>query len=231
MNHQKLDTLYSIETPESIELSAQLAGPIPRICAYFIDLLIKTGILTVLATILEIAGEAGMGIFLIFSFFLEWFYPVFFELYGQGQTPGKKALNIAAVHSDLTPLTWQSSIIRNLLRSADFLPMFYIGGIISITLSSKFQRLGDMAAGTIVVYRDTETKALDLPNVEAQVPPFQLSVDDQVAIIEYTQRHNQLTIDRQVELANILADSTHKQGKPAVEYIQGVGCWLLGDKK
>lgn len=231
MNQHKLDTVYSIETPESIDLATQLAGPVPRIFAYFIDLLIKGAIIFVLSIALAIMGNAGVGILLIITFLLEWFYPVFFEIYYRGQTPGKKSLKITVVNTDLTPVTWNSSIVRNLLRTADFLPTFYVTGIISMTLSSRFQRLGDIAAGTIVVYRDSETKKTDLPEVDSQVPPFQLSLDDQVAIVEFTQRHKHLTIDRQIELANILSDATNKKDKPAVEYLQGIGCWLLGDRK
>ena len=117
-----IDTVYDVETPEAIDLTANLAGPLARTLAYSIDLCIRTGVSTVAIIILAFMNEAGWGVFLIVSFLLEWFYPVLFEVLRQGQTPGKKWLGLAVVNDDLTPITWSSSIIRNLLRAVDILP-------------------------------------------------------------------------------------------------------------
>ncbi|BFM51136.1 RDD family protein [Marinomonas sp. THO17] len=225
------DTTYLVETPESIDLSAKLAGPFPRILAFVIDLAIRYSILGVLLLLLMFAGDMGWGIFLILLFMFEWFYPVLFEVLRNGQTPGKKKLGIMVVNDDLTPVTWSTSLLRNLLRAADFLPLAYVFGIFSISLTSNFQRLGDLAAGSIVIYKDKETGVVeDLPDVEELPPPVELSVADQVAITEFVRRRHRISESRQIELANLLTDVSGKSGKEAVNQLQSIGLWLLGGK-
>ena len=231
MTHHLLDTQYTVETPEAIDLSVQLAGSVPRILAYSIDLSIRGVALFVLFLILALLGKAGMGLFMAVSFLLEWFYPVFFELFRNGQTPGKRYLNLAVVNSDLTSIELGPSMIRNLLRAVDFLPIGYLLGIASISVSSHFQRFGDLAAGTLVIHRPVSRANFSLPSVKPVAPPMKISVDDQLALTGFAQRHQQLSEQRKEELANLLQDVTHKRGTAAVAYLQGVGCWLLGDKK
>ena len=79
-----------VETPEGIDLNAVLAGPVSRILAYLTDISIRSMVLMVLFPLSLLIGKAGMGIFLLITFLLEWFYPVIFEVYFKGQTPGKK---------------------------------------------------------------------------------------------------------------------------------------------
>lgn len=230
MKYDVADTTYLMETPEGIDLEAQLAGPVPRILAYSIDLTIRGIILSLLAGILLLADRMGMGIFLLISFLLEWFYPVFFEVYRQGQTPGKRRLSLVVVNDDLTPVTWDTSMTRNLLRIADFLPFLYLLGIISICLSQYFQRLGDIAAGTLVIHKPQLQDVPPLPDRVPVMSPVQLDIEDQAALINFTQRHSQLTELRQQELAEILSDVTRQKPQDAVSYLQGIGIWLLGSK-
>jgi len=230
MKQRLIDTEYKVETPEAIDLSAQLAGPVPRALAYSIDLLIRTVILSVLFIVLGLMGKAGMGIFMLLSFFMEWFYPLFFEVLRNGQTPGKKRMHLAVVNDDLTPVTWSTSMIRNLLRVADFLPVGYLFGLISICLNRNFQRLGDIAAGSVVIHRHIPPKNLNLPAVSAQSPTFVLSIEDHVAMIGFAQRHEHLSAARQIELAELLTGVTKKEGVAAVTHLQAIGCWLLGEK-
>ena len=227
--HPQLDTAYDVETPEAIDLCAQLAGPLPRILAYLTDFCIRGVVLIVAMTILAFLGKAGWGVFLIISFALEWFYPVFFEVLRRGQTPGKKILQIAVVNDDLTPVTWNASLIRNLLRAADVLPFGYLLGVVSVTCSQYFQRLGDFAAGTVVIYRKKAPHSVALPKVPPVAPAAGLlSFDDQLMIASFTRRHDQISPARQQELAEILAPLTHKQGEDAVAYLHSIGVWLLG---
>ena len=149
----QLDTIYLVETPEGIDLQAELAGPIVRSLAYAIDLTIRAFALGIISIVLAFAGNIGIGIILLISFILEWFYPVFFEIYNNGQTIGKKMMGLTVVNDDLTAINWGSSLIRNLLRFADFFPFAYLCGFISMILTNKFQRLGDLAAGSLVIYK------------------------------------------------------------------------------
>lgn len=228
MSHNVIDTAYFIETPEGIDLEAQLAGPVPRVLAYSIDLAIRAIFLGVLSIVLLFLEKMGMGIFLVVSFLLEWFYPVFFEVFHQGQTPGKRRLHLVTVSDDLTPITWGASMTRNLLRAADFLPFAYLLGIISMSVGKHFQRLGDLAAGTIVVHQSPDQAVVKLPELEPIMPPFNLELEDQAALINFTQRRSQLTKSRQQELANILANITKQEPDTAVEYLQRISAWLLG---
>ena len=229
--YQKLDTTYQVETPENVDLTGKAAGPVIRICAYLIDLGIRFLLIAGIGILSLIFGNFGIGIFLITTFLLEWFYPIVFELFNKGQTPGKKIFGIAVVNENQTPVGFSASFIRNLLRAADFLPMFYLLGLISMTSNTRFKRLGDLAASTVVIYKDSQANNLNLPNVSSQIPPTDLSLEDQIAVINFTQRHEQLSLQRKIELAEILTPLTQKNGEPGVSFIQGMGCWLLGDKK
>lgn len=229
--HKPFDTSYEVETPEAIDLIAQVAGPVPRVLAYTIDLSIRLLILCILSVVLAFMGDAGWGGFMIFSFLFEWFYPVLYEVLRQGQTPGKKILGIAVVNDDLTPTTWSTSIIRNLLRAVDALPFAYVIGLISMTCTQNFQRLGDLAAGSIVIHRRETPKSINLPKVKSHPPAAQLTLEDQMAIARYTRRHEEISEARQEELANILEPLTGKKQKEGVAYLHGIGAWLLGHRE
>ncbi len=225
---ERLDTQYLVETAEGIELQAQLAGPVPRALAYLIDVSIRTLVVMLLSLPLMFAGKFGTGLMLILTFLLEWFYPVVFEVFRHGQTPGKKCLQIAVVNDDLTPISWGTSIIRNLVRFADFLPFAYLAGLISMVLNGNFQRLGDLAAGTLVIHRSQSDEPFSLPQASPQTPPLPLDLEEQMAIVGFAERHQQLSDERQQELAEILQAITQRRGQEAVTYLRGIGAWLLG---
>jgi uncharacterized RDD family membrane protein YckC len=147
-----LDTRQSLETPEGALLPLTPAGFGVRILAQTLDILIRFGISLVFVMIFSLLGRMGTGIALILTFLLEWFYPVFFEVTRNGRTPGKKWMGIRVVNDDGTPITFGPSLIRNLLRIVDFLPMMYLTGIIASLCNRQFKRLGDLAAGSMVIY-------------------------------------------------------------------------------
>ncbi len=225
---QPVDTNYLVETPEGIDMHSELAGPVARTLAYAIDITIRTVVLSVTSIVLAIAGKTGLGFILVISFLLEWFYPVLFEVFRQGQTPGKRAMGLAVVNEDLTPVALGTSVIRNLLRFADFLPFAYLFGLMSMVVSSKFQRLGDLAAGTLVIYRLAAPLSHDLPKVKPLAPPIPLNLEEQTAIINFTQRHQEISLERQQELAEILNDVTAKDAPENVTYLRSIGNWLVG---
>jgi len=225
----KLDTVALVETPEGTDLHAELAGLVPRALAYLVDLLIRFGIMTVLGIVLTILGQAGLGIFLIAFFVLEWWYPVLFEVYRGGQTWGKKSFNIKVVNDDLTPVSLGPSLIRNLLRGADIFPIFYATGCISTLLTERFQRLGDLAAGTIVIYCESEPyDSSVLDKVEAVTPVHSMNEDQQVAFINFALNKGRMSQDRQEELAEIIRPRMPLNAVKASDYVRGVGKWLLG---
>lgn len=223
-----IDTRRPIQTPEGVELGLRVAGPIPRAYAWLIDFLIRAAFYTVLSMVLAIFGKTGIGILLILMFLLEWFYPVVFEVYKQGATPGKRSLGIRVVNDDGTEVTWQTSLIRNLLRAVDFLPFLYGFGVVTMLCNRDFQRLGDLAAGTIVVYRDKIRKGVDIPQDAPKIPPLPLSAAEQIAVIQFAERLPLFTPERSYELANIISGITHAENEQGVKRIIQYANWMLG---
>ena len=220
-----LDTSYRVEIPGGINLEAQVVGPIPRFFAFAIDLGIR-GIIVFIMSLVSIPfGSFGMGggFFLIFLFVIEWLYPVLFEVFARGQTPGKKLLKISVINDDLSPVTLGTSMVRNLLRTVDFLPLFYLAGLVTMLSNQRFQRLGDLAAGTLVISVPESSKPAAVQEIVPLAPPTPLLRTEQ-----FMQRANQLSEPRQRELANILEGITHDKGEDGVERLQRIGAWFLG---
>ena len=159
----------AIPTPEGIELDIALAGLGSRFTAALLDGLIQTALTFVPMLLLSpfLAGRS-QNVF-IALYFVWWFlvifgYDVLFETLGGGRTVGKRAVGIRVVRIGGHPVGFVTSAVRNLLRIVDFLPAAYGVGIVSILATSRNQRLGDLAAGTLVV-RDEgrSTKSLPAP--------------------------------------------------------------------
>jgi len=220
-----LDTTRSIETPEGVELQLHVAGPVVRACAWTVDVLIRTLFYILFSIALGIFGKLGLAVLLITVFLLEWFYPVYFEV-RSGSTPGKKLFNLIVCHDNGTPVSWQASVIRNLLRMADFLPICYGFGLTSMLFSPDFKRLGDRAAGTLVVYQRNDDKDYSIPDCRPLALPQPLQLPEQRAILDFAERSSQLSSERVKELADILTDYTGKQGEQAVDALFGYASWL-----
>lgn len=222
-----LDTLYHVNTPEGIDLRLSPAGPVPRMLAWMIDILIRTGIYIVLYTFLAIFGKTGIGIFLIFYFLLEWFYPVYFELYQNGQTPGKKAFNLYVTMENASPINPGASITRNLIRFVDFLPFFYGFGFISMMITKRFQRLGDLVASTVVLHKALDYPAIEEDKTQPFPPPVSLNLGEQQALIRYQQRIPYLTAERAEELAQLTGPLIEGQ-EQATSRLLGISNWIMG---
>jgi len=207
-----------------------VVGPVARCFAFLIDLVIRGIILAALSLASVLLGFAGIGggFFLIVLFVIEWLYPVLFEVFARGQTPGKKLLGITVVNDDLSPVTLGSSLVRNLLRTVDFLPLFYLAGLVTMLCNRRFQRLGDMAAGTLVVSTPASPASIEIAEVVPLAPPVALQRNEQTSIIHFLQRSSQLSEPRQQELAAILDGITHEAGEDGVDRLHRIGAWYLG---
>jgi uncharacterized RDD family membrane protein YckC len=225
-----LDTFRPIETPEGVELQLRVAGPVVRALAWAIDFGIRVVVDLALAMGLTMLGTFGIGILLIMIFLLEWFYPVVFEVYRQGQTPGKRAMGIRVVNDDGTPVGWGAAMVRNLLRAVDFLPMLYGFGLVSMLLNGDFKRLGDLAAGTRVVYREVPAVTTAIPDARPTAPAVRLSVEEQRAVIAFAERVPRLTEVRAEELAEVLAPVTQLRGVAAIQRLNQMANWLIGKR-
>ncbi|MBT9527678.1 MAG: RDD family protein [Rhizobacter sp.] len=225
-----LDTLYTAETPEGIALSLRPAGVAPRVLAYMVDLLVRAGMYLAVVLLALPFGGMGMGLLLVSYFLLEWFYPVLFELTRSGATPGKRAFGLQVVMDSGLPVTPAAALTRNLLRAADFFPFGYAFGLLAMLLRRDFKRLGDLAAGTLVVYRDTVALHGKLPLAPATAPARPLAPQEQAAIVAWAGRASRLTPARLDELAVLARSVTPNPQGDATRGLLGVAQWLVGNR-
>jgi len=156
-----------IETPESVSVSYPLAGLGSRGLAAIIDAAILAGLLLAEALAVgtavllgaRIVGENvalsliawALALAVVLMFVTYWGYYIFGEVVRNGRTPGKRALKIRVVRDDGGRIGVLDSVVRNVVRIVDIMPGTYGVGVLAVTFSSRSQRLGDMAAGTVVV--------------------------------------------------------------------------------
>jgi hypothetical protein len=169
-----------------------------------------------------------MGIFLIAVFVLEWIYPALCEVHFDGATPGKKAMGLRVVNDDGTPVQAAAAMIRNLLRAADFLPMLYGAGLVSMLINREFKRLGDLVAQTVVVYREEARSGVAIPAAPPSPPAAALSVQEARAILDCAERVPELTPERADELAQIALPLIGETGERAQARLLAVANYLVG---
>jgi len=222
----RIDDQLHIDTPEGARLTLSLAGPLPRALAYGIDLAIRGLALALVAIPLMLFGRGGMGLYLVLLFLMEWFYPVLFEALWQGRTPGKRMMGLAVVHGNGAPLGFNGSLVRNLLRTADLFPMFYLTGFLVMLITRRAQRLGDLAADTLVIHTPPARPARPHQDGDSEAPDWPLSRDDQLVLLAFTDRGARLSAERQEELAAL----AYPELAPAAarEKLQRVARHVLG---
>ncbi len=165
--------ILKIDTPENITFDYDVAGIGSRFLAALIDTallilaqLLLLGLFFLIAALVmdmkvltsDISSWVIAGISIL-SFLFFWGYYIFFEILWNGQTPGKRWIGLRVIRMDGTPITASEAIIRNLVRIIDFMPTAYGVGVVTMFINSNSRRVGDLAAGTLVV-RDHETKEL-----------------------------------------------------------------------
>ncbi|MBN1283997.1 MAG: RDD family protein [Anaerolineae bacterium] len=215
-----------IDTPENVMLEAEIAGFGSRCMAAVIDyfilfvLMIAFSIFFSRAAINSpLSGDVLVAIFVLLQFLLVTFYHLFFEFVWNGQTPGKRRLGIRVVQANGMPLNTGGALIRNLVRLFDFLPLFYGIGLVALFVTKRTQRLGDLAARTIVI---RERKQLTLQTVQEDytvvywylsrydpLPPYidisALTGDDRRKVVDFLQRRAELDRNRD-QIARMLAE-------------------------
>ena len=157
----------TISTPEGLDLELTLAGLGSRIIAFIIDTALKYSVIAlgalvfILPTVLTDVGFAlGLALFfVVVGFVLLGGYDVLFEVLNAGRTPGKQWTGLRVVRDDGRPVTVGPSAVRNVLRLVDGELTLNLGYVLGVVLSKRNQRIGDMAAGTLVV---RERKAVDV---------------------------------------------------------------------
>ena len=226
--HLALDTRTRIETPEGIDLILRPAGLVPRALAFAVDLAIRALAIGALLLLFGLFDDFGAGLAAITVFIVNWWYMVLFEVLNQGRTPGKRFIGLRVIHDDGTPVGWASSLTRNLLRFVDMLPFGYSLGALCCLNQRDFKRLGDIAAGTLVVHDDLPIKRPVLPDATPIIASFPLKLEEQRALLNLAERQSELSEARAQELAAILADPLHVPPHLALAHINGVARGLLG---
>jgi uncharacterized RDD family membrane protein YckC len=147
----------TITTPEHVAIRLQPAGVGSRFLAVFIDSLIVMGASSLVMVLLRGVLPPGVAaaIWVTVSFLLTWGWHVWFETRRNGRTPGKRALSLRVVDARGLPLTIYQSMVRNVARVVDFMPLFYGVGAVTALVSATGGRLGDLIAGTVVVREST----------------------------------------------------------------------------
>ncbi|MCU1499089.1 MAG: hypothetical protein JWM47_3042 [Acidimicrobiales bacterium] len=148
----ELDDRLTLASAEGIDLDLMLAGIGSRGGALLLDLLLQGLVLFVVALVAGAFDGLGLALASIATFLVLLGYPILMETFGSGQTLGKRALGIAVVASDGTPVRFLGAVIRNVVRVVDALPGVYFVGCLAVLLTQRNQRLGDLAAGTLVVH-------------------------------------------------------------------------------
>jgi hypothetical protein len=174
-------------------------------------------------------GQFGAAIMLLTAFLLEWLYPAWFEVHWSGSTPGKRALGLMVLNDDGTPVRWPAALTRNLLRTLDFLPLFYFFGFCAMVTNRDFKRLGDLAANTLVVYREAKPQALAIPPAPPFAPGIALSATEQRAVLDFAERSARLTPERAAELAGLVPSLTGgRDGTQAAGRLVAIANHLVG---
>ena len=258
-----LDTTVEIITPENIAFRYYLAGPFRRLPAFAIDMVIQLfagwavmfGMMMAFGSLR--AWGVGFGLTLLFWFALFFFYGGLFETFWNGQTPGKRLLHIRVVALDGQPINGMQAILRNVLRILDAFPLLFGGqvgiwqfgvwqvGLWAATASNRFQRLGDLAAGTMVVIEERQrmlgmTRIADAEalRLAALLPAnYRPSRTLAAALAAYVQRRRAFSPGRRLEIARHVGEPLRRRFElPAGTDLHALLCGLyrhtfLSDKE
>ncbi|MFP4054576.1 MAG: RDD family protein [Phycisphaerae bacterium] len=156
----------TIRTPEGVTFSLELAGPVRRLLAWLLDIAVLAPLIYVLVMVVymntALHNMWGIAILTVTLYMLPILYGATLEAWWKGRTVGKRVLGLRVADEQGLSLRAGQVVVRNLLRIADRLPVLYLLGGASVLLSRHFQRLGDLAAGTVVVrVRPAEIPDLD----------------------------------------------------------------------
>jgi uncharacterized RDD family membrane protein YckC len=228
-----VDQVLQIDTPENVVFGYEVAGLGTRFLAALIDTLILAaayglvllgGIITAaqVANLAEVAASLVLALVGLAAFTLLWGYYIFFETIWNGQSPGKRVLNIRVIRMDGTPIGMAEAAVRNLVRIVDFLPVSYGVGVITMFANGRSRRLGDLAAGTVVVFGQEEVTLESLTPApssgirrieppDTSLPVERLSEDDVVMAEMYLARRRDL-VNREDVLSSVIEKITTAMG-------------------
>jgi uncharacterized RDD family membrane protein YckC len=229
---EPLDTDVTLEAPEHIVFRYRVAGPARRALAAVFDVVVCYGTVLIVSALVVIAFagfagfkgvfdsalDAGIGIILVVVFAAQWLYSFLWEGL-TGRSPGKMVADLRVVMLDGRPIGFTAAALRNVLRAADVLPVGYLVGVVAMAANRRFQRLGDLVAGTMVIIPGRAEKAVPLAlyppasPVELEALPglVPLDTDERSAIELFLRRRATLGPAREAELAGLLMPPLEKR--------------------
>jgi uncharacterized RDD family membrane protein YckC len=223
-----IDTLRPVSLPEGVEITLRLAGPLARARAWLFDFMLRAFVSLAMPAVFSWMGPAGTGASLIAMFVIWVLYPIAFEALNNGATPGKRLCNLAVVSADGTPIGWPAALLRNVMRFADMLPIGYAVGLASMLLDSQFRRLGDLAAGTVVIHRDQVGPPAKAVPAQPIAPPIALTPLEQRAVLDFAERRRSWSEERAAELAEVAEPLVGSlRGDAAAARLSGIAAGLV----
>jgi uncharacterized RDD family membrane protein YckC len=214
----------TITTPEGVTVELPLAGIGSRFLATMLDLLIIGAVALVGVLVSSALLDGGILTLVLFvgGFLLIFGYDVAFEVANHGRTPGKKAAGLRVLRESGAPVTFITSAIRNAMRLVDILPGVYGIAMVSIFVTRNNQRLGDLAAGTIVVRERTTAPAAESPLAAPRVYGWDTSAitaEDLAIVRAFLDRRPTLSPGARAQLAGDLATRLRAKvaGAPELE--------------
>lgn len=247
MERAQIDTLQSIELAEGVEVRLRVAGPLLRAVAWAIDVSLIVAVLGLLSLLLGLLSvfsaemghvfeRIGSGTLRLMSFLLLWWYPVFFEASRWGATLGKRWLGLRVVQTSGAPITMGQAVLRNFLRLGDGVPMWglysflptYLLGLVCCLLTKRFQRIGDLAAGTVVIYSKpmVHPSIVAPPPMDPIAPSVALSADEAGALIAFRDRSAFWSDLRRAEMADHVSELSGAKGNVGVSRLMAMAHWL-----
>ncbi len=215
--NQPIDTTVRLITPERVMFTYPLASPFRRGLAYLIDAVVVLsliGLAFALSLLLTWGRAAGVGLALAITFGLVWGYGAGCEGVFNGQTLGKKLLGVRVMTTNGVPITGSQAAIRNLVGTVDGpFPFLFLPGFACMMLTRRFQRLGDLAAGTMVVVEEVKPEARLIRVADQEVAdlipllPFRVagSSAQARALADYVKRRARFGPELREEIAGPLA--------------------------
>jgi uncharacterized RDD family membrane protein YckC len=235
---RQIDSTIDVVTPENISFRYQLAGPFRRFPAFVIDVSIRIAAWIALLMLVAASGILGRGgaalgltLSMLAWFVLEWFYGGLLETFWNGQTIGKRLLGMRVLRTDGQPINGLQAVMRNILRLVDMMPLIPVGAamgqegawaipscliglLVPVLWGHRYQRLGDLVCGTMVVVEDRHwmvaVAKLDDPairNLAGELSPsFQVDHTLSQALASYVERRRYLSAPRRAGIARHLGE-------------------------
>ena len=233
-----IDSIVSVVTPEAVEIELRPAGVWVRSRAFLLDwairVILSIVVFFLLSMLAKLSDGVANGLFYIAIFLIYWLYPVLFEVFWHGQTPAKRVFGLRVVQDNGTPVSFTQSLIRNLMRTADILPIFYGLGMSVMLLHPQFKRLGDILSGCLVIYTDEPKIKINkqvFVGVKAIAPPIALTRDERLSLILFMERLPHLSVARQQELADELLRHSDIPANESIETLKSWAKFLISDRR